>query len=143
MMPMTPIGTRTLRNLQAVGANPFLQHLAHRIGQGSDLAHGLGELFQARLVEDQPIDLRRGQSVGPCTRRVRPVGRQNRPGRGVDQVREPPQRVVLRRRRRDRQRERRRARAAAEVGDDAGKVFGHERTNKHGTPSASSPLKTG
>ena len=58
---------------QAVGPRPFGQHRADRIGQLGDLLDALGHRFDARLVEQQPVD--------ECRRAARPRARLRDPWR--------------------------------------------------------------
>ena len=60
---ITPNGTRTLWISQTLGRPPSVDHLAHRVGQGRDVAQAAGYAAQALLVKKQAVDERRREAV--------------------------------------------------------------------------------
>jgi hypothetical protein len=65
MMPMTPMGTRTLRMCRPLGRVQSVQLFADGIGQGGDFAHGLGDGFmrfgssvrRSSMAEERPFSV--------------------------------------------------------------------------------------
>ena len=92
---MTPIGHAHLADLQTVGEGRPADDLADRVGQGRDVAQGLGDGGHAGPVETQPVLEALAHPRGSTALDVLRVGLDDRWSSGVDGVREQQQGRVL------------------------------------------------
>jgi hypothetical protein len=122
-------GHAYLAESQAVGARDVFEDIPDRIGQGNDLADGLGELREAFFGERQAVNFRRREARGVGREEILLVGGEKFGGFLLQQSGQFEQRGVLCGGRRDRKHERRGAGALRDLRDGLGEIGGHKPKN--------------